>query len=117
VGAKLKHQNGAMDVMINQGKLLKYDASHNDTDTGVLMIRDFLFASAFGDQYITCQGDFLADCQGCFRSNSNFVKRIMDSRRRLGRPSHDKWWRVTQADLPTKRLPPVDDKIATNAVV
>ena len=43
-----------MKNLIDTG-MLKYDVSHNDTDTGVLMIRDFLFATVFADQYITCQ--------------------------------------------------------------
>jgi hypothetical protein len=80
----------------------------------MLMIRDFIFASVFGDQYITCQGDFLNDCQGCFRSNSNFVKRIMDSRRRFGRGSMDRWWQLAQRDLPTAKLPRIDPKLAIN---
>lgn len=114
VGAKLTHQNGAMRVMTSDGQLIKYDVTHNDTDTGVLMIRDFLFATVFGDQYVTCQGDFLNDCQGCFRSNSNFVKRIMDSRRRFGRPNHERWWRLAQSDLPTAKLAAIDPKAAVN---
>jgi hypothetical protein len=107
VGAKLRHQNGAMRVMMEEGKLLKYDALHNNTDAGVLMIRDFLFGSVFADQYITCQGDFLNDCKGCFRSNSNFVRRLTESRRGFGRPSHERWWEMTQELLPGAKLPGV----------
>ena len=81
-----------------------------------IFFADFLFASVFGDQYITCQGDFLNDCAGCFRSNSNFVKRIMDSRRNFGRPSHDRWCKIAQSDIPTVRLSPVDSKKAINNV-
>lgn len=51
VGAKLKHQNGAMAVMMNEGKLLKYDALHNNTDTGVLMIRGALPKAFCCEQY------------------------------------------------------------------
>ena len=65
-----------MAVMTGPAGLLKYDVTHNATDTGVLMIRDFLFG-VYADQYITCQGDFHDDCMGCFRSNSNFVARCV----------------------------------------
>lgn len=148
-------QNNAMKNMIEGANLLKYDVTHNDTDTGVLMIRDFLFASVFADQYITCQvrapgrgrgrahrreqsaggpapstldppthlcpppppplqGDFLNDCQGCFRSNSNFVIKIMNARRKFGRSNVERWWQMSQADLPTVKLPPIDAKLAVH---
>ena len=97
VGSNVGGRHGAMAVMIKDAKLLKYDVSHNHTDTGVLMIRDFLFG-VYADQYITCQGDFHEDCLGCFRSNSNFVARIMQTRQHLGRQSIDKWWRIGQHD-------------------
>lgn len=60
-------RHGAMEVMVGpSGRMLKYDAAHNNSDTGILMIRDFLFG-VYADQYITCQGDFHDDCLGCFR--------------------------------------------------
>ena len=100
VGAKIRFQHAAMQVMLDEGKMVKYDYVHNATDTGVLMIRDFLFAQ-MADAYYTCQGTFLDDCHGCFRSASNFVGRIMNTRREKGLPVHDKIWALTQKDLPT----------------
>jgi hypothetical protein len=100
VGAKLRYQHAAMSVMIDGARFLKYDSLHNGTDTGVLMIRDFLLAQ-MADGYVTCQGDFVNDCRSCWRSASNFIGRIMDTRRARGKPVHDKVWALRQADLPT----------------
>ena len=87
------------------GRLLKYDEVHNNTDTGVLMIRDFLIG-VYADSYITCQGDFVEDCNGCFRSNSNFVQRLMAVRKEHERSSHQRWFAIDQRDVPRAPLGP-----------
>jgi hypothetical protein len=106
VGSTNNNRHGAMDVMINKAGLLKYDAVYNDTDTGVLMIRDFLLG-VYADQYITCQGDFLADCAGCFRSNSNFISRLLTVRRGYEKNGMQLWFQMGQHDIATAASPRV----------
>ena len=97
-------RHGAMDVMMRDARLLKYDSLYNDTDTGVLMIRDFLIG-LYADQYITCQGDFIEECLGCFRSNSNFIVRLVSERRRYLKRFMMNWFKTGANDQPNSAEP------------
>jgi hypothetical protein len=95
-GGSNRFRHEAVDVMFDSG-LIKYDFYHNNTDNGVLMIRDFILTQT-AHEYATCFGDFVEKCHGCFRSLSNFVERIFNSRRRQGKSVNLDWFEVKKND-------------------
>ena len=38
----------------------------------------------------------------------------MNARRKFGRSNVERWWQMSQADLPTVKLPPIDAKLAVH---
>ena len=85
------------DLLARTG-LAKYDASHPRLDAGVLSIRDFILGMR-ADWLVTCRGHGSRDCGECFRANSYFTKKLLDTRAAAQRPSFSHWLSVTAADL------------------
>jgi hypothetical protein len=81
-----------ISIMLDAG-FAKYDYYHNTTDNGVLMIRDFILTQ-IADTYVTCAGDFVEKCRGCFRSSSNFVQRITQARELAKKESILDWFQL-----------------------
>jgi len=96
----IHRQWAAVSTLLATG-LVKYDAAlrvapgEASVDAGVLSIRDFIFATN-ADVYVTSQGDA---CRGCFRDESNIVRRILQVRRDTRRRSVEDWLAVTAEDL------------------
>jgi len=96
----LGRQWAAVSTLLAAG-LVKYDAAlrvapgESSVDAGVLSTRDFLLATG-ADIYVTSQGDA---CRGCFRDESNIVRRILQVRRQAGRRSIEDWFAVRAEDL------------------
>lgn len=98
----LARQWAAVGTLLAVG-LVKYDAAlrvapgvTSSVDAGVLSLRDFLFSTR-ASLYVTCQG---SDCRGCFRDESNIVRRILQVRRQAGRPSVENWFELAREHLP-----------------
>jgi hypothetical protein len=100
-GDDLIHRQWAAVSTLLAAGLVKYDAAlrvapgEASVDAGVLSIRDFIFATN-ADVYVTSQGDA---CRGCFRDESNIVRRILQVRRDTRRRSVEDWLAVTAEDL------------------
>jgi hypothetical protein len=91
LGNDLVRRNTAK-IMMDAG-FAKYDFFHNITDNGVLMIRDYILTQ-LADSYVTCVGDFVEKCRGCFRSASNFVQRIVGDRELANKTSILDWFQL-----------------------
>ena len=97
-GSMRRENRAAMRDMLRLSGLAKYDASHMRVDAGVLSIRDFILGSE-ADWFVTCRGSRGRDCRDCFRANSFFTKKLLDTRRAAGRPSFTQWLSMSGRDL------------------
>jgi hypothetical protein len=97
-GSLRRENRAALRALLAGTRLAKYDASHPRLDSGVLAIRDFILG-ARADVLVTCRGRGARECRHCFRANSFFTKKLLDTREAEGRPSITNWFSVSPGQL------------------